>query len=214
MKKSVAITLLGTTAVVALLLSLLAYRNLSPPTMTQTQMSEQGLFVFEQPRPLAEFALLDSNNQPFGKQQLQGHWTLMFFGYTSCPDVCPTTLAAISRFHHALTDADADAGANLQVVFVSVDPKRDTAEKLAAYVHYFGESYVGTTGEFSNIFAITRQLNLAFGYVPGKNGEYEVTHSGEIALINPAGEFHGFFKSPPDPLQMQATYRAMLSGWE
>ncbi|MES2604539.1 MAG: SCO family protein [Pseudomonadota bacterium] len=215
MNKGVTNTVIGCVAFIAVLLGLLVHKVLTPTMMNQEQMSEQGLFVYELPRRFTEFTLIDHNSQDFTKEQLKGHWTLMFFGYTTCPDVCPTTLASISQFHELLREADAEAGANLQVVLVSVDPMRDTPEKLDAYVHYFGEDYIGATGEYINIFNLAHQLNIAFGYLPGKTeGEYEVTHSGEIALINPEGDFHGFFKSPPNPQKMLATYQSMLMGWQ
>ena len=82
---------------------------------------------------------------------------------------------------------------------------------LGAYVQYFGKDYVGATGEYIEIFNLAHQLNIAFGYLPGKNEtDYEVTHSGEIALINPEGDFQGFFKSPTDPQKMLVTFRSVL----
>ena len=95
MQKGVANTVIGCAAFMALVVGLTANRILSPAVMTQAQMSEQGLFVYDVPRRFADFKLTDHNNQPFTKAWLQGHWTLMFFGYTTCPDVCPTTMASI-----------------------------------------------------------------------------------------------------------------------
>jgi protein SCO1/2 len=215
MNKGVANTVIGCVAFMALLIGLLVHRILTPTMMNQEQMSEQGLFVYDLPRRFTDFALTNHNNKPFTKAQLNGHWTLMFFGYTTCPDVCPTTLASIAQFHELLKEADAEAGANLQVVLVTVDPMHDTPEKLEAYVHYFGKDYMGATGDYINIFNLAHQLNIAFGYLPGKSeGEYEVTHSGEIAVINPEGDFHGFFKSPPNPQKMLTTFQSMLIGWQ
>ncbi len=214
MQKGIANTIIGCVAFMALVVGLTANRILSPAVMTQEQMSEQGLFVYEIPRRFSDFKLTDSAGQPLTRAQLQGKWTLMFFGYTTCPDVCPTTLASISQFHQLLTEADAAAGASLNVALVTVDPMRDTPEKLDAYVHYFGQDYVGATGEYIEIFNLAHQLNIAFGYLPGEGDNYEVTHSGEIALINPQGDFHGFFKSPPDPQKMLVTFQSVLAAWQ
>jgi protein SCO1/2 len=214
MNKGVANTIIGCVAFMALVVGLTANRILSPAVMTQQQMNEQGLFVYELPRRFTDFTLTDHNSQPFTKAALRGRWTLMFFGFTTCPDVCPTTLASIRQFHDLLREADAEAAANLQVVLVSVDYMRDTPEKLAAYIKYFGEDYVGATGEYNEIFNLARQLNVAFGYLPGKSeDDYEVTHSGEVALINPEGDFHGFFKTPPDPQKMLPTFQSVLTAW-
>ncbi len=214
MNKGVANTVIGLVAFMALLLGLLVHRVLTPPAMTQQQLNDKGLFVYDVPRRFSDFTLTDHNNQPLTKAILKNHWTLMFFGYTSCPDVCPTTLASIRQFQMLLKEADEKAAGKLQVVFVSVDPMRDTPEKLASYVHYFDEHYIGATSDYTNIFNLAHQLNIAFAYLPSKDGTYDVSHSGEIALINPEGDFHGFFKSPPDPEKMLVTFRSMLLGWQ
>lgn len=215
MNKGVTNTIIGCVAFMALVMGLTANRILSPAVMTQEQMNEQGLFVYELPRRFSDFTLSNYDGQPFTKASLQGSWTLVFFGYTTCPDVCPTTLAALRQFHELLKAEDAEQAASVQVALVSVDPMRDTPEKIGAYVKYFGEDYIGATGDYIEIFNLARQLNVAFGYLPGETeDDYEVTHSGEIALINPEGDFHGFFKSPPDPQKMLPTFQSVLAAWE
>ncbi len=96
---------------------------------------------------------------------------------------------------------------------ISVDPQRDTPEKLAAYMGYFSPNYIGVTGQYIDIFNLGRQLNVAFANTPVENGEYLVSHSGEIILINPRGELHGFFKMPHDPGKMARNFQAVLSTW-
>jgi protein SCO1 len=211
--KGVANTIIGLVAFMALLIGLMVNRVLSPTVLNHEQLSEQGLFIYDTPRRFNDFSLTDHNNKPLTKALLNDRWTLVFFGYTSCPDVCPTTMATIHKFDEFLAEKDKKAADKLQVLFVSVDPMRDTPEKLNAYVKYFGEDYVGATGEYIEIFNLAHQLNIAFGYLPGKEGAYDVTHSGEIALINPAGDFQGFFKSPPDPQKMLMTFRSVLAEW-
>ncbi|HTQ98913.1 MAG TPA: SCO family protein [Candidatus Acidoferrum sp.] len=213
MNKGVVKTVIGCVAFMALLLGLLVHRILTPPDMTQQQMTEQGLFVYDVPRRFTDFTLKDFNGQPLTRQVFKDRWTLVFFGYTSCPDVCPTTLASIANFNKLLKAADAKAADKLQVLFISVDTFRDTPDKIKAYVQYFNPSYLGATGEYTELFNLAHQLNIAFAYQPGKDGQIDVSHSGEIALINPQGDFHGFFKSPPDPQKMLKTYRSMLLNW-
>lgn len=197
----------------ALLLGLLVHKILSPPVMSPAQLSENGLFVYDIPRTVAPFALTDHEGQPFTQERLGGKWSLLFFGYTFCPDICPITLATIRQFEQLLQEADPEAAAQLQVAMVSVDPQRDTLDKLDAYMAYFNEDYIGATGEYIDVFNLGRQLNVAFGYTPMENGEYLVNHSGEIILINPRGEFHGFFKVPHDPQKMLRNFRAVFAGW-
>ena len=101
-----------------------------------------------------------------------------------------------------------------QVLMVSVDPQRDSVEKLRDYVGFFNDDYLGLTGEYIEIFKFASQLNIAFAYSPGEGDEYLVSHSGEIALINPDGLFHGFFKVPHNPELMANNYSVVRSSWE
>ncbi|MDY6984687.1 MAG: SCO family protein [Pseudomonadota bacterium] len=213
MPRGVARTVIACVAFMALLLGLLVHKILSPPVMSHAQLSENGLFVYDIPRAVTPFALTDHEGQPFTQERLDGKWSLLFFGYTFCPDICPITLATIRQFEQLLQEVDLDAAAQLQVAMISVDPQRDTLDKLDAYMGYFNEDYIGATGEYIDVFNLGRQLNVAFGYTPVENGEYLVNHSGEIILINPRGEFHGFFKVPHDPQKMLRNFRAVFGSW-
>ncbi len=212
MTKNVARTVIGCIAFMALLVGLLVNRVLTPPLLSNAQLAEQGLFVYDVPRKIQDFNLLDYEGKPFANSQLVGQWSLVFFGYTTCPDVCPLTLAAIRQFKQLMQEKD--SALPIQVTFITVDPQRDTPEKLAAYVHYFGDDYLGVTGTYIDIFTFARQLNVAFGYQPLENGDYLVSHSGEIMLINPNGDFHGFFKLPHTPERMVANFSAVLGTWQ
>jgi protein SCO1/2 len=210
-KRNIASTVIACVAFMALLLGLMLHRFLSPAVLSNAQLAENGLFVYDIPRPVAAFALSDHEGAAFTEERLQGQWSLLFFGYTFCPDICPVTLATIRQFEQLLKEYEEDV--RLQVVMISVDPQRDTAEKLDAYMSYFSEDYIGVTGEYIDIFSLGRQLNVAFGYQPADNGDYLVNHSGEIVLINPAGEFQGFFKVPHDPEKMTKNFRSVLATW-
>ena len=213
MTRNVATTVILCVAFMALLLGLLVHRILSPTVLSNAQLAENGLFVYDLPRNIAPFALRDHRGEAFTQERLNGKWSLLFFGYTFCPDICPITLATIRQFEQLLQQEDPEAAAQLQVAMISVDPQRDTPEKLAAYMGYFSEDYVGVTGEYIDVFTLGRQLNVAFGYTPAENGEYLVNHSGEIILVNPRGEFHGFFKMPHDPEKMLRNFRSVFASW-
>lgn len=212
MKRNIANTVIACVAFMALLLGLLVHRILAPSVLSNAQLAENGLFVYDIPRQVSAFALTDHNGVPFTEERLKGKWSLLFFGYTFCPDICPITLATIRQFEGLLQDTE--AAGQTQVAMISVDPQRDTAEKLAAYMGYFSPDYIGVTGQYIDIFNLGRQLNVAFGYQPTENGEYLVSHSGEIILINPNGEFHGFFKLPHDPEKMAGNFRSVLATWQ
>lgn len=211
MNKQVSKTVISCVAFIALVLGLTLNRILTPVVLTNEQLSENGLFVYDVPRRISDFSLLDQNGDRVNLELLKDKWSLIFFGYTYCPDICPLTMATLNQFSEL--SADEGAADAPQVIMVSVDPERDTLEKLRDYVGYFNDDYLGLTGEYIDIFNFASQLNIAFAYVPGGE-DYLVTHSGEIALINPNGHFHGFFKVPHDPVKMAENFEIVRSAWD
>ena len=152
--------------------------------------------LWPQSKALQAFALEDQNGRAFGLDRLRGHWTLLFFGYTNCPDICPVTLAVLENALTLMRKADADAELP-QVVFVSVDPKRDTPEHLGAYVSHFDPSFVGVTGSDANLAAFAGQLGAL--YVLGDadaEGQYSVDHTAALFLIDPRGHLVALFQAP------------------
>lgn len=184
----------------------------TPRLLNSMEMRANGAFVFDQPRIFKDFALTDHRGHPFSLAQLQGKWTLMFFGFTHCPDVCPTTMAALSRWVATL---EPEVLADTQVVLVSVDPARDTVAKLSEYVPYFNTDFVGLTGDFIEIKRLANQLNIAFAKVvtDPESGDYSVDHSANVALINPRGHYHGFFKPPLEAARLKLTYLSMRTNY-
>jgi protein SCO1/2 len=149
-----------------------------------------------EPRPLAEFALTDQNGAPFSRANLEGRWTLLFTGFTHCPDVCPTTLALMADLDRRLARED------LQFLFVSVDPERDTPAAIAQYVGHFDPSLRGATGAREEIERFTAGLGLAQVRNPGVGDDYTVDHSTAFVLIDPKARLAGYFSAPhvPDAL--------------
>ena len=163
---------------------------------------EAGLWFGEQARALPEFELIDHNGQQFSRANLNGKWSLMFFGYTHCPDICPTSLQTMSDMVNAIEDPDVVD--NLRVYFVSVDPERDKPEILASYVTYFNPGFIGATAIIEKLTPLTRSLGIAHDIrnkIEG-NPSYEVDHSSAIVLINPQAEFAGLFSAPHDALAL------------
>jgi len=204
---TVGLVLLFITVVVASFV----HRISQPRLMSVSEMKANGLYLMDPPRRLSEFALTDHRGEPFTGERLEGQWSLLFFGFTHCPDICPTTMAFLDRFTGELEGTEA---ADTQVVMISVDPARDTVEQLASYVPFFNEEFVGVTGEFLDIFRLATELNTPFRKVPGQGDDYQVDHSANVVLINPRGDYHGFFKAPLDLARMKVTYRAARQLWE
>ena len=187
------------------------YRIQQPRVMTTTEMKANGLFVFETPRALGEFELTDHHGQPFTQDSLRGGWTLVFFGFTYCPDICPTTMAFLNQL---LGELEGTEVADTSVVMISVDPARDTVEQLAQYVPFFNPAFTGVTGEFLTLHRVATALNTPFRKVPGQGEDYLIDHSANVVLINPRGDYHGFFKAPLDLAKMKVTYRSARVLWD
>lgn len=138
-------------------------------------------FLFPAPRKLAPFTLTDQHGEPFSNLQLANKWSLFFIGYTSCPDVCPTTMGKLTAaYPELLKDID------LQIIFLSVDPQRDTQDKLLSYMDFFNPEFTAVTGEHSQLFPLTRDLGFVYAMV-GEGSNYQVDHSASMALISPEG---------------------------
>ena len=154
----------------------------------------KALVLSEPQVTLPEFAFQKAGKADFTNASLKGKWSLLFIGYTYCPDVCPTTLADLDRVYPSLTN---DQKTTTQVVFISVDPNRDKAEELADYVHYFNPNFIGVTSSHQQLWPFVTQLGLIYSLV--EEGEtsayYLVDHSASIVLINPEGKLHATFKS-------------------
>jgi len=152
---------------------------------------------YQQARDVKPFELTDHSGKAFNNESLKAHWSWMFFGYTSCPDVCPTTLQEMNFIYDELK-AIAD---NSQVLLVSVDPKRDTQEKLASYIGYFNPEFKALHGDHGTLFPFARNLGLMYAinepdeHEHGQTvGNYLVDHSASLVLINPAGKVEAIFK--------------------
>jgi len=163
-------------------------------------MPESALY-YQQARPISAFTLTDELGKDFSNTHLQGKWSLVFFGYTSCPDVCPTTLQNLNFIFDDLT-AIAN---NSQVLLVSVDPKRDSTEKLAQYIAYFNNDFKALRAEHDVLFPFSRNLGLMYAITSKEaskkgadtnveNENYWVDHSASLVLINPLGEIAAIFK--------------------
>jgi protein SCO1/2 len=196
---------------IAFVVAAFVYRVQQPRLMSVEEMKINGAYMLDTPRNIGDIQLIDQNGDAFTKQRLQGVWTLVFFGFTHCPDVCPTTMAFLNEFVQALEGTEAE---DTQVVMVSVDPARDTVEVLSEYVPYFNPDFTGVTGEFLDVHRFATALNTPFRKSPGQGEDYQVDHSANVVLINPRGDYHGFFRSPLDLAKMKVTYRSARLWWD
>jgi len=149
--------------------------------------------LLHEPRPVATFSLVDHDAQPYANAQLRGRWTLLFAGFTHCPDVCPTTLGVMKQ----LAQRPDLREAPLEYVFLSVDPERDTPAHLKTYVAYFGPAIRGVSGPREQLDALCASLGLAYLKIPGaSDAEYTVDHTAALVLLDPQGRVAGYFQPP------------------
>lgn len=208
-KKGLAITLISTVAIIVFVVALFVYTMTQPRMMTVKELAANGVMTFEEPKPVEAFSLVDQFGQPFTEKNLAGQWTILFFGFSHCGGYCPTTLAMLDEFKNQLKSDVAD---NTQFVMVSVDPQRDTPERLKDYMANFDEEFVGVTGEFLPIKLLSGQFFVSFQKEVGvqQGDHYEVSHGEQLILINPNGQYHGYFNPPFTLGRLKTTYQSIV----
>lgn len=148
-------------------------------------------------RLLQPFRLTDHNNALFNEERFKGKWTFVFFGYASCPDICPATLYTLNAVQGLLEDASGEVPGDMQVVFISVDPERDTIEQLGPYITYFNKTFIGATAGKTEIDRLTKQFGAGYVLEPETApGQYLVAHTSAIFLVDPLGRLVASFSQP------------------
>jgi protein SCO1/2 len=162
-------------------------------------------YVLAQPRPLPAVELIDEHAARFATADFVGHWSFLFFGYTYCPDVCPLTLVELASLKREL--AATVAAEPAEYYLVSVDPQRDTPERLREYVAYFDPEFRGLTGSQDALQALAQATATVFDVPPGQDADhYLVSHSSNVILLNPRGYVHAVFTPPHTPAQLAADF--------
>lgn len=150
-----------------------------------------------EPQALPEFSLVDQDGRAFTRDSLRGHFSLLFFGFTHCPDICPATLQQLAVARRRIAESSSDAPLP-EIVLVSVDPDRDSPASLKEYVGHFGAGVTGVTGELDELRSLTGALGIFFEKAPGAAGDYSVNHSAVVLAVNRDAEFCALFGTPHD----------------
>lgn len=176
----------------------------------------EGAKLLPTPRDVTDFALTDHSGRSFDRSRLLGHWSLLFFGYTYCPDVCPTTLQALGRVKKLWDSRAPGAPAPPQIVFISVDPERDTLARLREYVSYFDPSIVAATGSMEQLTRLARSVGVYFARAESKgaDGGYLVDHSAQLYLVDPEGRLRAVLDDPHDPAAFAGVVTTIQSSKE
>lgn len=173
----------------------------------QTALIDAGIILLPKSRALPELEVVDQNGAPLALDQLKEKWTLMFFGYTFCPDICPTTLAQIRQIRSELSPEQAQ---KLRVVLVSVDPERDTPQRLKEYLGFFDKDYIGITAPVADLQKLANAVSVPFIPADTSKPNYTVDHSGNLALIGPDGMQRGFIRAPLNGQKLVARLPELL----
>ena len=193
-KRNVRLTVFALLGVIMLIVGMFVRQFISPDRLDPEWLKAHNAVLFDPPRSFEPPRLLDQDAQAFDGAAFQGNWSVLFFGFTYCPDVCPTTLALLRDVAGVLP-----AGTYpVRFYLVSVDPARDTPAVLKPYVAHFSPGFRALTGEFLDVHRFATQLNIPFRKSVEADGNYTIDHSANLALINPQGHFAGFLMPPFD----------------
>lgn len=195
---------------IVIVIGMFVYTTVRTPQLSDEELREQGVFLLPTPRDLAPFELQAHTGEVFTNESLQGQWSFIFFGFTHCPDICPTSMAVLGQVDRQLQEAAAP-GDPFAGILVSVDPDRDTLDKLGTYTTAFSPRFLGVTGSRESLVELTQQVNVAFAKIPDGEGGYTVDHTGHLVVINPRGHFHGFIKLPHKADTIRLAYQSLAA---
>lgn len=199
---------------IAITIFLLFFLRPESATIAGAETHFPGVTIYPEAIALSDFQLLDQQANEFHLADFRGAWTLVFFGFTSCPDVCPLTLAELQKFYRTLQGTEyAD---DTRVILVSVDPARDSPAVMADYLQQFNEEFIGLTGAAETIAQLAKELYISHSEISqqheGHVAEPEViAHSAHIAVMNPEGKYHSVIWAPHEDSKLTAAYQFIRS---
>jgi len=191
-------------------LALFINKLTTPRVLSTNELLINGLFLFETPKEISEFSFFTANEGEFNKSDLMGKWTLMYFGFTRCPDECPTTMYQMSKLIKILREKDFPLD-DKQWILVSIDPERDTPEEIDKYAKGFDEDFIGVSNVRPMLINLAAQLSIN-NVMPNDDSidhSHLDNHVNNIILLNPEGEFAGIFRPPFDIARLSLTYQSI-----
>ena len=211
---------------VLVVIALIALFQIRGERDSQAALREIGVTIYPQARTLRDFQLLDQQGEFFTKVDLQGHWSLVFFGFTHCPDICPLTMAELGQFYAGL---DFNQDVKPRVLLVTVDPEQDNPESMAAYLANYNEEFIGLSGDPEQISQLAAQLYVGYGDAvesaaatgshehdarhakdDAAQGNYLIEHSAHIAVINPQGDYYAVMRAPHRDQDLKKAFRELV----
>ena len=202
---------LGLIAIVAFVLGLVAARWLLAPHAVPAPVTDNAT-ILQPPRVIDALDLLDADGRPFTAASLRDHWTVVFFGFTHCPDVCPTTLTVMSQMKKQL--ADLPATQQPRVMLFTVDPERDTPERLREYVRFFDPSFGAATGTAEGVRQAAAAFAVPFAKVTLPQGGYTMDHGAGVFFVGPDGAVQAYSSPPLRAESLARDFRRLVQYYE
>ena len=211
--KSVNKNLLLIAIFIATVLGLFINKLTTPRTLSDDELLVNGLFLFDEPKLISDFEFISSNKKIFSKSDLMGKWTLMYFGFTKCPDECPTTMYQLSKLIKVLRDKEYKLD-DKQWILVSIDPERDTPEMIDNYAKGFDKDFIGVSNNRPMLLSLATQLSVN-NVMPSSSNHMDHSHLdnhvNNIILLDPNGDFAGIFRPPFDVSRLSLTYQSVTN---
>jgi len=211
-RKKLIISLVLLVAVISAYFIYVSISDKQPVTYIPKEVKINGVFLGES-KNIQDFQLTDHKGKPFSKDNLIGHWTMMFFGFTNCGYVCPTTMSELNKMYHQLK-SELPSDKLPQIVLVTVDPERDSMSKMYNYINAFNADFIGARAELKETEALEKQLHITAVKIQADNkanDQYMINHSAEILLFNPKGQVQAYLSFPPKSDQLVNDYKTILA---
>ena len=211
-KNILAINILIIVLFISVVLTFFVKKITTPREYSKQQYLDNGLFLFDNPRQISDFSFYSANGKEFNKSDLYGKWTIMYFGFTRCPDECPTTMHEIKKLIKVLREKDFPLD-DKQWVLVSIDPERDTPESVDKYAKGYDEDFIGVSNNRPMLLSLATQLSVN-NVMPSDDSmdhSHLDNHVNNIILLNPNGDFAGVFRPPFDISRLSLTYQSVTS---
>ena len=195
-------------------LSLFVNKLTTPRYLSAPELLVNGLYVFPEPKLFSEFTLLTSENRSITQDDLMGRWTLVYFGFTRCPNECPVAMSLIKNLYSTLENKNFNLS-DKQTLLITIDPENDSPKMVDDYAKAFNTGFIGARGERPMLLSLATQLNVMVVEPPKNDSHHSIdhleNHPNNILLIDPQGKYFGFFRAPFDEEKFLLTYQSVVT---
>jgi protein SCO1/2 len=214
MSKNIKISLLLIVLFMTAVQFLFINKLTTPRYLSAPELLVNGFYLFPEPKVFSDFTLETANNKTINQDDLQGKWTLIYFGFTRCPDECPIAMSLIRNLYSTLEQKNFDFS-DQQAMLVTIDPENDTSEIIDKYAKAFNQNFIGARANRPMLLSLATQLNVMVIEPPSIHAHHSIdhleNHTNNILLIDPQGKFFGFFRPPFDEEKFLLTFQSVVT---